>query len=230
MVHSTVYRQGVWPEEEAILRKYLKEPSKKVVEAGAGGGRLTFFIESLGFGEISGFDIVSEMVALAQAEALKRKSKIKFEIGDAADLNIFDSNSFDYLVYIQQVLCFVPKSLFNASLSEAYRIAKKDAIVIFSFLDYESRFYNPLLSLITNAIRTIRGEDRSKYHLPWLKINDTQINWRLFKKGAPSVYWVKKEQILNQLKQVGFEIMEVDHGNKIHRKGNKGALYVVCRK
>ena len=217
-------------EEEAVLRKYLKTPSKKVVEAGAGGGRLTFFIESLGFSQIFGFDIVPEMVALAQGEAIKRNSSIKFEVGDAADLKIFDSNSFDYLVYMQQVLCFVPRPLFSASLSEAYRIAKKDAIVIFSFLDYDSRFYNPLLSLISNMIRTIRGEDRLKHHLPWLKINDTQINWRLFKKGAPSVYWVKKEQILKQLKQVGFEIMEVDHGNRIHPKGNKGALYIICRK
>lgn len=230
MMDSTILRQDVWPEEALMLQKYLTDTSGSVVEAGAGGGRLTFFIEQLGFEDVTGFDIVPDMMEFAQKESEKRGSKVKFKTGDASDLHIFDDETFDYLVYIQQVLCFVPKELFYTSLQETYRIAKKGSTTLFTFLDYESRGYNPLLSGIANFLRKMRGEEVSKHHLPWLKLNDTQINWKLFGKNQPSVYWVRRKEILQQLEEIGFSIIEVENGNKIHKKGNKGALYVVCKK
>ncbi|WP_430908643.1 class I SAM-dependent methyltransferase [Maribacter sp. 2-571] len=230
MVDSTVRREGVWPEEAAILKKYLTDAAKTVVEAGAGGGRLTFFIEELGFDQVTGFDIVSEMMAIAQKKATERNSKVHFLTGDASNLDCFPDANFDYLVYIQQVLCFVPQPLFHKALMETFRIAKKDATIIFSFLDYHSRFYNPILSFLSNTLRYLRKETVSKHHLPWLKLNDTEFNWKLFAKGQPSIYWPTKDSIIEQLKAVGFRIEEVVKGNEIHKKGNKGALYIVCKK
>jgi len=230
MMDSTIYRQDVWPEEKLMLQKYLTDTKGSVVEAGAGGGRLTFFIEQLGFDDVTGFDIVPEMMEFAQKESDKRGSKVKFKTGDASNLHIFEDETFDYLVYIQQVLCFVPKELFHKSLKETYRVAKKGSTTLFTFLDYDSRIYNPILDGITNFLRKIRGEEVSKYHLPWLKLNDTQFNWKLFAKNQPSVYWVRRNAILKELEQVGFSILEAENGNKIHKEGNKGALYVVCKK
>ena len=103
MIDSTIYRKNVWPEEELMLRKYLTDTNGSVVEAGAGGGRLTFFIEQLGFSKVTGFDIVPEMMQFAQKEAKQRGSKVNFKVGDASDLHIFEDASFDFLVYIQQV-------------------------------------------------------------------------------------------------------------------------------
>ncbi|MFH6604985.1 class I SAM-dependent methyltransferase [Maribacter algicola] len=230
MMDSTIYREDVWPEEKLMLRKYLTDSSGSVVEAGAGGGRLTFFIEQLGFTDVIGFDIVPEMMEFAQRRSNEKGSSVKFMTGDASDLHVFENETFDYLVYIQQVLCFVPSELFNRSLEETYRIAKKGSITLFTFLDYESRFYNPLLSTIANTLRKIRGEKVSKYHLPWLKLNDTQFNWKLFGKNQPSVYWVRRKDILQKLEKIGFEILEVENGHKIAKGGNKGALYIACRK
>mgnify|MGYP000400551556 CR=1 FL=1 len=208
MIDSTVNRADVWKEEEHMLRKYLTDTSKPVIEAGAGGGRLTFFIETLGFKNITGFDIVEKMVGFSQSAAKRSNSCIDFIHADASNLKSIEDESYHYLIYIQQVLCFVPKELFEKSLEEAYRICKKDGVIVFTFLDYDSRIINPILSTITNTLRKIRGEETSKYHLPWLKLNDSEFNRKIFSKNQPSVYWVKKEDILNKLKKVGFKILE----------------------
>ena len=230
MLDSTVNRIDVWSEEEVMLRKYLKDTSKSVIEAGAGGGRLTFFIESLGFKNITGFDIVEKMVGFSQSAAKRNNSCINFIHADASDLKNINDETHDYLVYIQQVLCFVPRHLFKKSLQEAYRICKKKGVVIFTFLDYDSRLINPIVGTIANTLRKFRGEETSKYHLPWLKLNDSEFNRKIFSRNQPSVYWVKKEDILDKLRKTGFKIIEVNKGNKITPTGNKGALYIICEK
>jgi len=150
----------------------------------------------------------------------------------AARLSEYKNDTYDYLVYFQQVLCFIPKEdLFSHSLKEAYRIAKKDAIVIFSFLDLDSRIYNSILSLIINILRKIRREEVLKQHLPWLKING-KFNWKLFNKNQPVTFWVKKNEIISDLKNIGFSILEAKNTNQLNNdiKIRKGMLYIVCRK
>ena len=76
------------------------------------------------------------MIDNANKNGKKKNSAIKFVVADATDLSDFTSNTYDYLIYLQQVLCFIEdEQLFRNALSEAYRIAKKDSIVIFSFLE-----------------------------------------------------------------------------------------------
>lgn len=230
MIDSTIYRRNIFPAEEVVLKRYLTDTSKSVVEAGAGGGRLTFYIEQLGFNDVTGFDIVEQMMKYAKKKAVKRKSNIRFVTGDASNLGMFTDESFDYLVYAQQVLCFVPQELFSKSLEEAYRIAKKGSLTIFTFLDFDSKSYNPLLSICANFLRKLRGEEVSKYHLPWIKLNNTQFNWKLLNRGQPSVYWVKKKDILKQLSSMGYSIIEAKKGSELVDNGSKGVLYVICKK
>lgn len=230
MIDSTIYRKNVSPAEKSVLKKYLTDTDKKVVEAGAGGGRLTFYIEEFGFKDVTGFDIVEEMMDYAQKEAVRRASNIRFIAADASDLKMFEDETFDYLVYAQQVLCFVPKELFQKSLEEAYRIASPGSLTIFTFLDFDSKSYNPLLSICANFLRKLRGEEVSKYHLPWLKLNNTQFNWKLLNKDQPSIYWVKKADIIHQLTAIGYTIIEANKGSEIVENGSKGVLYVICKK
>ncbi|NRD20578.1 class I SAM-dependent methyltransferase [Winogradskyella eckloniae] len=218
--------------EAYVLKKYLIDTTKNVLEAGTGGGRLSFQIEKMGFSNGSAFDIVPEMVSHAKKRASKTNSSVNFRVSDAANLSEFKSDNFDYLIYLQQVLCFIDKEeLFLKALNEAYRVAKKDAIVIFSFLDYESKFYNPMLSTVVNTLRKFRHEKISKHHLPWLKINN-DINWKLFNKNQPKTYWVTRKKIIAQLMDIGFIILESKNANQLlsDNKKGKGILYIVCKK
>lgn len=218
--------------EDYLLKKYLTDTTKKVLEGGTGGGRISFEIEKMGFQNGSAFDIVPEMIAHAKKRAEASGSTVEFSVMDAAHLTEVKDSSYDYLVFLQQVLCFIDnEDLFENALKEIYRVAKKDAVALFSFLDYESKFYNPALSSIVNTLRKMRNEKASQQHLPWLKINN-DINWKLFHRNQPRTYWVKRSDIVKQLETIGFTILETTNANQMTKNTTKrkGILYVVCKK
>lgn len=216
--------------EAYFLNKYLTDKSKNVLEAGTGGGIISFEIEKKGFTCISAFDIVPSMVNCAREIAKQKKAKIIFDIADATNLKNFKNNQFDYLVYLQQVLCFVPNDTFLNALSESYRVANKDAICIYSFLDYDARKFNWILSFVVNFIRKIRGEQTLKHYLPWLKIGK-KYNWKLFNKNQAQTFWVKRDNIVNELKKLVFNILEMKNDCQINKqKSAIGMLYIVCKK
>ncbi|MBP0902479.1 class I SAM-dependent methyltransferase [Mariniflexile gromovii] len=209
----------IYHHESFLIKKYLIDKTKNVLEAGTGGGRLVFYIEELGFKNISAFDFVPEMVDYANNRKRIVKSNIEFIVADATDLYQYENDSFHYLIYFQQVLGFISdESLFKNSLKEAYRIAQKNAIVMFSFSEWNSRKINPLISIVVNFLRIIRGEKYQKHHLPWLKLNG-KFNWKFLNKNQPLVYWVKKDYLISLLENIGFSVIEV-----------YGELNLVCKK
>lgn len=233
LLEAWTNKEGLIPAETILINKYLTDINKSVLEAGTGGGRISFHIEKIGFQRISAFDFVPNMINKAKEAATINGSNIDFRILDASNLTVYDDNTFEYLIYLQQVLCFIDnEDLFITSLKEAFRIAKKDSIIIFSFLDLESRNFNRILSFIISLLRSLRGEDISKQYIPWLKINN-RINWKLFYRNQPVTYWVKRDQIVSVLKTIGFSILEVNNANQLidqHNNKRKGMLYIVCQK
>jgi len=232
LLDEWVNREKLIPAEEYLLGKYLKETAKNVIEAGTGGGRISFYIEEMGFETIYAFDYVPEMIIKAKEKSEKKKSTIDFFVADATDLSDLPNEEYDYLIYLQQILCFIEEEKqFQKALNEAYRIAKKDSITLFSFLDYDSRLVNIPLRIIVSILRKIRKEKISGEYLPWLKIGNT-FNWKLFSKDQALTYWVKREKIIMELTQTGYKIVEVKNANQINNptERQKGMLYIVCRK
>lgn len=226
------YRDPLLPAEVYVLNKYLTDTSQNVLEAGTGGGSISFYIEKMGFKEITAYDFVPRMVEHAEAAAKKRNSCINFRVGDASHLPEYENDSFSYLIYLQQVLCFIDrKELFIQGLKEAYRIAKKDGIVILSFLDFDSRAYNTPLSSALTTLRKLRKEKTGSQYLPWLRLGD-KFNWRLLGKNQALSYWVKKDAILAELEAIGFTVLEAKNTNQINSDSTDrtGMLYVVCKK
>ncbi|ULC58285.1 class I SAM-dependent methyltransferase [Flaviramulus sp. BrNp1-15] len=219
--------------EDKLLSKYLVDKTKKVLDVGTGGGRLAFYLEKKGFVNISAFDIVPKMIDHATRVAKETNSKIDFKVADAVNIPEYGSDEFDYALYLQQVLNFIPNDQgFKASLKESYRITKKGGLAIFAFLDYDSRFFNRPFSATLNILRKIREENVSMQRLPWIKINN-KINWNLFNRDQALSYWVKKDAILADLKNIGYTILEVKNANQFvntKTKSRKGMLYVVCKK
>jgi len=233
LLETWVKKEGLIPIEELLIKKYLTDTKKNVLEAGTGGGRISFQIEQMGFKNIFAFDFVPNMIKYANEIAKNKGSKIQFKILDASNLAIYENDKFDYLIYLQQVLCFINnEELFINAIKEAYRITKKEGIIIFSFLDFDSRIFNYPLSLLISIIRKLRKEGISKQHLPWLKVNN-KFNWKLFNKNQAVTYWVKRDHIISLLKEIGFSIIEAQNANQITKQIGKkriGMLYIVCKK
>jgi SAM-dependent methyltransferase len=146
LFHEWANKEHLFTPEEYLLTKYLKDATKRVVEAGTGGGRIIFFVESMGFTNLEAFDFVPQFITHAKSLAERKESCVRFTVADATNLDVYRDESFDYLIYLQQVLCSLPEDRFLAGLQEAYRVARSDSIAIFSFLNWDSRKYNPALS------------------------------------------------------------------------------------
>jgi ubiquinone/menaquinone biosynthesis C-methylase UbiE len=219
--------------ENKLLSKYLIDNTKNVIDAGTGGGRLAFYVENMGFNNISAFDIVPGMIKHAKKVANEKKSNIEFKVADAVNLFEYENNTFDYSLYQQNVLNFIPEEdKFNASLNESYRITKKGGIVLFGLLDYNSRIFNRPLNMVLNLVRIIRKEKVINQRLPWIKINN-KFNWKMFNKNQAVCYWVKKDEILLDLQNIGYTVLEVKNANQFINKTTtkrKGMLYIVCKK
>jgi ubiquinone/menaquinone biosynthesis C-methylase UbiE len=232
LLDDWVRREEIIPAEANLINKYLTLKTGSVIEAGTGGGRIAFYIEQIGFNQIDAFDYVPQMIEYAEKNKIEKQSKVKFKVADATNLSEYGDNAFDYLIYLQQVLCFIEdEDQFHNALKEAYRIARKESISIFSFLDYNSRSLNIPLRMVLRVLRWIRKEPVSDKYLPWLKIN-TSFNRKILSKNQALTYWVKRDDIVRELENIGFKVLEVKNASEINSdsKLRKGMLYIVCTK
>lgn len=235
------YRNRLIPAEKYLLENYL-DKNGKTLEAGAGGGRILLAMKEMGFTSLYGFDYVPELIE----EARKKDSgnSICFEVGDAVAPSYEDS-SFDQLIYLQQVICFIEDeaSRINA-LREAYRIVKPGGTALFSFLCFEARersaMYRPYLYYL-RFLRKLSRANRTIQYIPWLKVGG-KFNFSSLIDLSPYVYWYKLGEICHILSEVGFQIVAI--GSTAQIKEEKmckscealaseavdGMLYVVGRK
>lgn len=220
-------KEGLMPIEAHLLNKYLTNTSGKVIEAGTGGGRIIFEIEKRGFKHLDAYDFVAQMIDCCNSKKKHLNSSVNFKIADATNLEAYDDYSFDYLIYLQQVLCFIDKKELNKALAEAYRIGKQDSTYLFSFLNWNSKFYNPPLSLIVNFLRLMRGEKTNRYKLPWLNINDT-FNWHFLNKKQPQNLWFKEKHIIQILEENGFTVLESK--TKLNGNTKSGHIHIAAKK
>ncbi|MDD3598361.1 class I SAM-dependent methyltransferase [Sulfuricurvum sp.] len=220
-------REGLLAQESYFLKKYITDPTLSILEAGTGGGRISHALERTGCNDLHAFDYVAEMIEAAKIK--HPESLINFFVADAVDLNSISSDKFDRLIYLQQIISFIPRKETEKALKEAYRILKSEGIAIFSFLNWHGRKINPLLSLGINIIRRLRNEPYQKQALPWLKINN-RPNWKLSDKNQPLTYWFEKNEIQNLLETIGFTLIEIKMSSDFVRSRSDGMLYIVCRK
>ncbi|OMP30681.1 hypothetical protein BKM32_10610 [Mangrovimonas sp. DI 80] len=215
--------------ERYLLSKYFDNNQASVLDAGTGAGILPFHLEQeRGFKNITAFDIIPQMIEIAKSKAIEKQSNINFLISDASDLKGIESNQFGYLCYTQQILSMVPKNRLKPALQEAHRVGKKDCTLIASFLDWNARWYNPILNFNTNAARFIQGKPLQNKYLPEVNFNG-RLNWKFYSKEQHPLLWAKKSEIINLLHDCGFKIKsfytEEDLTNK---KGY--TFYFVCTK
>lgn len=215
--------------ESYLLSNYFKDKNTSILDAGTGNGVFSFYLEKeLGFQNISAFDIIPKMIERAKKNATEKTSNVNFFVADAAQLHDVKSNQFGYLCYLQQVLSMVPEHSLNAALKEAHRIGNEHSTYLFSFLDWHSRWYNPILSLNINTVRLLKGKPVQKRYLPELKFNG-KLNKQFYKSDQHAMLWAKKRDILKTLNNTGFEVKTVYKEKMITNKKGR-ALFFVCTK
>lgn len=238
------YGQGLILEEKYLVEHYLQR-DKKTLEGGTGGGRILLEIKRMGFKNLFGYDYLPEFIREAKKKDVS--GSISFEVHDATDLDIYEDNAFEQIIYLQQLLSMMEdKNDRLKAAQEAYRILEKGGTALFSFLCFEGKLQTTKMYAIYVAylrlLRKILAKKVSIQSIPWVKNNEKiQFFTALLDKG-PNVYWYRVSEVEQLLKKVGFKIIAVG-GNTQLKQGQmyddfellqnqplSEMLYVVCTK
>lgn len=234
-------RERLNPDEHFVLTTFLR-PDLPTLEAGTGGGRIVRALRELGFSNLAGYDYVPGLID--EARRRDPSGSIRFEVQDATQLTYPDA-SWDQLIYMQQILCFIDSAeLRAAAVREAWRILKPGGTAAFSFLNYDWRFRSPLHgSLLTyvRALRGVRGAPRSRQSLPWLRLGE-RFNWGFLADRPPYVYWYRVDEAAGLLTTAGFKLTAIGTSAQVRAGALAGSLadlraapieggiYCVCTK
>jgi SAM-dependent methyltransferase len=235
------FREDLEPGETFLINNYLA-PHGRTLEAGSGGGRLLLAMQAAGFGDLHGFDFVSEFVATARQRD-KRKT-IDYRVQDATQLDYPDA-SFDQLVYLQQVLCFLPTEEARLrAIGEAVRVLRKGGTLVVSLLSNRARKQSVLYRVVIiylAALRSVTFRRRSLQYLPWLRLRG-RVNWKALLDQGPYTYWFGEREAEDLFRHAGLNVVAVGSDQQVaegkllgtaaelERAPFAGRLYLICRK
>jgi SAM-dependent methyltransferase len=233
------YLPEIYPSEKFVVQKYLN-PEKTVLEGGAGGGRILFAMQAIGFKHLNGFDLLPEFVEAARKR--DQSGKINYQVQDGRSLKYSDS-SFEQLIYLQQLISLISeKSDREKLIIEAYRVLKPGGVFIINLLCTRSRgsvfiFWNFWLKFL----RLLSFRKLSLQNQPWLRLKG-KPNLKALIDFGPYVYWFQEDEAAQLLLNAGFKIEFV--GSEAQTAANQmqpsqqvpaselfsGSLYLICRK
>lgn len=208
----------------------------------ARGGRILRALAQRGFRNLSGFDNVPELIQ--QARLKDRSRKLAYSVQDARKLT-YPGRSFEQLIYLQQVLCFIGDvEGRQKAVAEAYRILRPGGLAVFSFLSYESRsqsvLYRGLIGYLS-CLRILARRRRSQQYMPWLWVGN-RFHIPALLDRPPHVYWYRCEEVAGLLLHQGFRIVGIGTRaqtdqkrlcpsvEEFRRSPKVGMIYVVCQK
>lgn len=234
-------KENLSEEEKFIIERYLDQ-NAKTLEAGTGGGRITLSMQQMGFKSLFAFDYIPKFI-----EHARQKDKIgnvSFAVENATTLTYYD-DSFDQLVYLQQILCFIEDEYARlCAFKEAYRILKKGGIAVFSFLNFDSRIQSSFHKGYIRYVETLRRIFISKFssqYISRLKLAGKPNIGAIFDQ-QPYAYWYKIEEVYQIFKDVNFKIVSLGTDFQLRQKNMltsleslkkepiEGMLYFICEK
>jgi ubiquinone/menaquinone biosynthesis C-methylase UbiE len=173
--HDSVLRSHRWRTAEnsaAYLLPRLRA-SARVLDIGCGPGTITADLAArVPGGYVTGIDSAPDVLALARAEAdRRRQANVRLEVGDAYQLS-FDDDTFD-VVHAHQVMQHLSDPV--AALREMQRVCRPGGLVAARDGDYGGMFWFPedpgmteWQALYRNVARALGGEpDAGRHMLSW---------------------------------------------------------------
>jgi SAM-dependent methyltransferase len=121
---------GLRPAEQIIFSHYLKK-KWKILDMGCGAGRVSIPLAKFG-ADVTGIDIVPEMVAAANKNAAKNRAKATFRVMSALEMR-FPANTFDAVLFPYAGIELIPKRKNRKDvLKGTHRILKPGGYFIFT--------------------------------------------------------------------------------------------------
>lgn len=125
---------GLWNSEKKVITDNLKKDNK-VLELGCGTGRVAFNLYKLGYHNITGIDLSTNMILVAREYAKKHEAKINYQIDDAMNLKTTDTD-YDGVLYMFNGLMLIPGRENRIKvLKEVRRVLKDGGKFIFTSHD-----------------------------------------------------------------------------------------------
>jgi len=186
-----------------------KLKSMKMLDIGVGGGRTTYFFASR-VASYTGIDYSESMIKACK----ERFPKEKFLICDVRNMNVFDDNSFDLVLFSFNGLDYLPHEDRLKALKEIKRVCRQDGIFFFSshnlkHTDEAFRFRWSISLILT--LSNIR-----KYILLRMKNNKKRLintKYAILIDGTHNfkiaTHYILADAKVNQLSDIGFKNIKI---------------------
>ena len=240
-VVSSYIKMTLQNPEVMILVKHRESiVDKHVLDIGCGSGRTTAILKNLSSGYI-GLDYSLEMVESCR----KRFENVRFIHGDVREMSEFEDGAFDYIMFSFNGLDSINHEGRLKGLREIHRALKQDGLFVFSSHNRNHRYAisrpkmefsttpckqaGNLMKFFKSTCNRLRNKNHQVFNEQYAIINDVAHNYAML------TYYIDKENQISQLKDVGFETIEMydTFGNTLNLDSDdkdSAWIYYVARK
>ena len=107
---------------------YLSNDNSKVLDVGAGTGKYSLYLDSLGY-DVTAVELVKHNLKVLES----KESNVKCYQGNAMDLSKFKDNTFDMVLLFGPMYHLISMNEKVQSLKEAKRVVKPNGIIMISY-------------------------------------------------------------------------------------------------
>lgn len=231
--------------EQTILERFQNQwASMRMLDIGVGGGRTTHHFSKLVL-EYVGIDYSPEMIGACQKRFAASPQTTVFEVCDARDMNRFEDNSFDFIMFSFNGIDYVSHGDRLKVFQEVSRVSKSGGYFFFSSHNLqriEQEFnwrkqisLNPIATYVNLVMLTLLRCFNHSTTLEQLNlsnhaiIKDESHNFRL------KTYYVRPQEQINQL-EADFNNVQVyswENGTELKTRNELSSntdmwLYYLC--
>ncbi len=185
------------------IEKYLS-PSAKIIEIGAGTGRYSIALAE------KGYDVTAVELVPHNIEIMKKKVKahhnIKIREGNACDMSAFESDTYDIVLLLGPMYHLFTDEDKHQALSEAIRIAKKEAVIFASYCNNDTAMYK-----LFYKRRVLKYLDRGMIKEDYYAVSSPNEVFELYRKS--DIDELMKSHNVTRLHFVGVDMLSYAFGD-----------------
>ena len=157
----------------------------------------------------------------------------------------YADKSFDQVLYLQQILCFLPDLKDRRqAIREAFRVLRPGGTLVACVLADRSRRQSWRHRAVLTYLRVLRILTMRRLSMqasPWMRSN-TKLRPLAFLDVGPYMYWYRETEVVDLFQEAGFELSaigtdaQVAAGHFLKSVDDltnapfRGGLYIVCKK